>query len=78
MKLGAPSTTKTASMKVDYVKAVLSSWSKPWMLVFDNYDHPGSFASLRAYFPSGKYSMSWLFVHLSPVIHIVVDPICRA
>ncbi|KAI9871969.1 MAG: hypothetical protein M1830_002210 [Pleopsidium flavum] len=53
LKLKAPESVATASLKVDFVKTVLIGWSKPWMLIFDNYDNPISFNNLKAYFPSG-------------------------
>ena len=33
------------------VKDILRNWTKPWLLVFDNYDNPNEFQKLSSFFP---------------------------
>jgi hypothetical protein len=40
--------------KVDFVKETLGRWQSPSLIVFDNYDQPGEFANITAYFPHGE------------------------
>jgi tetratricopeptide (TPR) repeat protein len=40
--------------RIAYVKASLSEWPHPWLIVFDNYDSPLSFPNIREYMPSSK------------------------
>ena len=37
---------------VDLVKSVLSGWTKPWLMVFDNLDNPSHFKDIQGFFPS--------------------------
>jgi Mrp family chromosome partitioning ATPase len=43
-----------SSSRISYVKEQLSSWDEPFVLVFDNYDDPGSFQGqeLSSFFPT--------------------------
>ncbi len=39
--------------KLRHVKTRLKGWQTPWLVVFDNYDHPSGFPNIREYMPSG-------------------------
>ena len=41
--------------KIKSVKAILSRWSEPWLLIFDNFDRPALFREtpIQDYFPAG-------------------------
>lgn len=38
---------------IDFVKATLSSWADPWLMVFDGYDDPKEFQDIPHSFPQG-------------------------
>ncbi|KAH0551387.1 hypothetical protein GP486_007398 [Trichoglossum hirsutum] len=40
--------------KIAFVKETLGRWQMSWLLVFDNYDQPGEFRNIAAYFPHGE------------------------
>ena len=39
--------------KIKDVLNILGQWRTPWILVFDNYDAPGTFRNLKNFFPTG-------------------------
>jgi hypothetical protein len=41
-----------AVAKVSFVKGRLARASKPWLMVFDNYDQPGYFPAIASFFPT--------------------------
>jgi len=49
-------TAKNDSEATSLAQNVMKSWTEPWLIVFDNYDSPGAFASrnIRNYLPLGK------------------------
>ena len=40
--------------KITFVKEALRNLSKPWLLVFDNFDRPHSFGGISSFFPSSN------------------------
>lgn len=42
-----------SNQKIKDVLSTLEQWSTRWILVFDNYDWPGTFGSLKNFFPTG-------------------------
>ncbi|KAI9768627.1 MAG: hypothetical protein M1840_004824 [Geoglossum simile] len=45
---------KNTEETVAFVKDTLGRWQSPWLIVFDNYDQPGEFGNITAYFPQGE------------------------
>lgn len=39
--------------KISFVKETLGARASPWLMVFDNYDNPGDFKNIKAFFPFG-------------------------
>ncbi|KAB8416437.1 hypothetical protein FH972_024956 [Carpinus fangiana] len=46
--------SSTQELKVTYVLQTMATLPGRWLLVFDNYDDPGTFGNLRDYFPQGQ------------------------
>jgi hypothetical protein len=40
--------------RIKLAKDRLEQWSEAWLLVFDNYDEPERFATIRRFIPSSK------------------------
>ncbi|KAH9204173.1 hypothetical protein DL95DRAFT_471738 [Leptodontidium sp. 2 PMI_412] len=48
-------TSETPGAKVDYVKRTMSTWSRPWLLVLDNYDDLDGFPGIMEFLPQSKF-----------------------
>lgn len=46
---------KSVDERIAYVKTTLSSWTHPWLLVFDNYDDPILFPNALDFMPPSNY-----------------------
>jgi Cdc6-like AAA superfamily ATPase len=47
--------SETMARKIDSVKKTLSSWSRPWLLVLDNYDDLNGFPGIMEFIPQSKF-----------------------
>ena len=46
--------TNDSAAHISIVRDRLEGWHEEWLLVFDNYDAPDSFSSIRQFIPTGR------------------------
>ena len=53
---GNQNAPQDAEANIETLKHILSTWTEPWLIVFDNFDDPQAFETrdIRNYFPDGK------------------------